>query len=269
MKAQRNITRLGIILALIFWVVDALLDSLLSNGDISFIESCFSPGGEELWIRGFVVLLFLIFTMYTERLLKIINKMTNELNQYHDRLEYTVNDLQMEMSERKFAIEELEKQAITDPLTSLFNRRKFNETLAYEIERNQRYKAGLCLIMCDIDHFKKINDKFGHATGDEVLKAFCKKVAANIREVDIFARWGGEEFMILMPNSTIDNALCVAEKLRKTIENTRIKNAESMTVSFGVTHFNLGDTPESFVNRADQAMYKAKQQGRNTVVLSE
>lgn len=269
MKAQQNITRFGVLLAVVFWVADALIDSTLSGGEINFFESCFNPAGEELWIRGFVILLFLIFASYTERLLRIINKMTKELKQYHDRLEYTVTDLQMEMAERKVAIEELEKQAITDPLTSLFNRRKFNEILAYEVERNQRYKSGLSLIMCDIDHFKIINDKFGHDVGDEALKTFSDKISKNIREVDIFARWGGEEFMILMPNVTINNARSVAEKLRKTIESTRIKKAGNMTVSFGVTHFNDGDTPESFVKRVDEALYKAKESGRNTVVTLE
>ncbi len=265
---QKNITRLGVILALVFWVVDSFIDSLLSEDGITFIESCFYPGGEELWIRSFAVLLFLIFSAYAERLLKIINNMARELKQYHDRLQYTVNELQMEMAERKVAIKELEQLAITDPLTSLYNRRKFDELLAYEVERNQRYHADLSLIMCDIDHFKQINDKFGHAAGDTALKTFSNKVTENIRDVDIFARWGGEEFMILMPNANIDNARSVAEKLRKTIENTNIKTVSSLTASFGVTRYNDDDTTESFVKRVDTALYRAKQQGRNTVVTA-
>ena len=269
MKTQRKIIRLGIILALIFWVVDALIDSLLSEEGITFLGSCFNPSAEEIWIRSFVILLFLIFAAYTEHLLKIINKMTGELKQYHGKLECTVNELQMEMAARKTAIDDLEKLAITDPLTSLLNRRKFNELLAYEVERNQRYKAGLSLIMCDIDHFKQINDKFGHDVGDNTLKTFSNKIAKSIREVDIFARWGGEEFMILMPNVTIDNANAVAEKLRHTIEHTKIKKVNSITVSFGVTHFNDKDTAESFIKRADEALYKAKQSGRNTVKTAE
>lgn len=263
---QKNITRLGVTLALVFWVVDAFIDSLLSENGITFLESCLDPSGEEIWRRSFVILLFLIFSAYTERLLKFISNMTRELKQYHDRLEYTVNELQMEMAERKVAIEELEQLATTDPLTSLYNRRKFNELLAYEVERNQRYHADLSLIMCDIDHFKKINDKFGHAAGDTALKIFSDKVTENIRDVDIFARWGGEEFMILMPNSNINSARSVAEKLRKTIEDTDTKTVASLTASFGVTHCKDDDTTESFVKRVDEALYKAKQQGRNTVV---
>jgi diguanylate cyclase (GGDEF)-like protein len=267
-NVQKNISRLSLFLALVFWVVDAFVDSLFSRGTTTFIESCFYPSGEELWMRSFVVLLFMVFAAYTERLLKIINNMTRELKQYHDRLEYTVNELQMEMEERKLAIEELEQLAITDPLTSLFNRRKFNELLDYEIERNQRYNTGLSLIMCDIDHFKQINDKFGHIAGDTALKTFSTKVTENIRDVDIFARWGGEEFMILMPNANIDSACSVAEKLRRTIEETDIKTIESLTASFGVTNCNIEDTTESLLNRVDEALYKAKQLGRNTVVTA-
>ena len=265
---QKNISRLSIILAIVFWIVDAFIDSIFSEGNVTFIESCFNPSSEDLWMRSFVVLLFMVFAAYTERLLKIINTMTRELKKYHDRLEHTVNELQMEMEERKLAIEELEQLAITDPLTSLFNRRKFNELLDYEVERNQRYHTGLSLIMCDIDHFKQINDKFGHVAGDTALKTFSEKVTENIRDVDIFARWGGEEFMILMPNADINSARSVAEKLRKTIEDTNIQTVSSLTASFGVTHCNDNDTTISFIERVDEALYKAKQLGRNTVVTA-
>ncbi len=260
-----NISRFGIILAIVFWIVDALIDSILSQ-DLGFFDSCFLPGGEELWIRSFVVLLFLIFSAYTERLMKIINNMTTELQQYHDRLEYTVTELQMEITERKAAIEELEKLAITDPLTAIFNRRKFNELLEYEIDRTLRYQSGLSIIMCDIDHFKIINDQFGHDTGDDVLKAFVKTIGSNIRDVDVFARWGGEEFMILMPSVTLDTASGVAEKLRHLIKITPIEGIDTLTASFGVTQFNSSDNIDSFLKRVDQALYQAKQNGRNTVV---
>ena len=198
---QKKITLLGILLALIFWIVDALIDSLLSEHSLSFMESCFNPSGEEVWMRTFVVLLFLIFSAYTERLLSIIHDMTIELKKYHDRLEHTITELKMENAERQYAVEELEKLSITDPLTSIYNRRKFNELLTHEVERSKRYKTGLSLIMCDIDYFKNINDSFGHDIGDKTLKIFSAKINENIREVDMFARWGGEEFMILMPNA--------------------------------------------------------------------
>lgn len=265
MKIQRNIIRFGVFLALTFWVVDSLIDSALSV-KLSFLESLLQPDAQELWMRGFVILLFLIFAAYTERLLRIIDSMTEELKHYHDRLEYTVTELQVEITERKHAIEELAELAETDPLTSLINRRKFHELLNYETERNQRYQSGLSLIMCDIDHFKKINDQFGHDAGDHALKVFASIIAENIRETDIFARWGGEEFMILMPNVHLNSASSVAEKLRKVVEITQIDKTDAFTASFGVTHFNKNDTAETFLKRVDEALYRAKEKGRNTVV---
>jgi len=264
-RTQKNITFLGIGLALVYWFVDAWIQSLISEESITFINSLLNPETERLWLRGFVVLLFLIFTAYAEHLLNIIDKMTKELKQYHEKLEYTVSELQMEATERKAAIKELEMLAVTDPLTTLINRRKFNELLSYEIERNQRYRADLSLIMCDIDHFKKINDSYGHDVGDSALKIFSEEIKKNIREVDIFARWGGEEFMILMPNAKITDANSKAEKLRKVIESINLKMVDSFTASFGVTNFTNGDTIESFIKRADDALYQAKDKGRNTV----
>jgi len=262
---QNKITILGVLLAIIFWMVDAFVYSLFSETGITFLQSCFNPRGEEIWMRTFVVLLFLIFSAYTERLLAIIHNMTIELKKYHDRLELTIAELKMENTERQQAIKELEELSVTDPLTSIYNRRKFNELLTREVERSKRYKTGLSIIMCDIDHFKKINDTFGHDVGDNALKVFSNKINENIREVDMFARWGGEEFMILMPNVNVDNASSVAEKLRKIIEATEIKTIESFTASFGVTHLNEDDTTESFIKRVDDAMYKAKNSGRNKV----
>ncbi|MDH5611434.1 MAG: GGDEF domain-containing protein [Gammaproteobacteria bacterium] len=262
---QNKITILGLLLAIVFWIVDAFIYSLFSEQGITFLQSCFSPRGEEIWMRTFVVLLFLIFAAYTERLLVIIHNMTIELKKYHDRLEETINELKVENTERKQAIKELEELSTTDPLTSIYNRRKFNELLASEIERSKRYKTNLSIIMCDIDHFKKINDTFGHDVGDNALKVFSEKINNNLREVDMFARWGGEEFMILMPNSNIENASSVAEKLRKIIEETKVKKIDTFTASFGVTHLNEGDTTESLIKRVDEAMYKAKNSGRNKV----
>lgn len=262
---KNKITSLGILLAFIFWIVDAFIDSLISENGITFFESCFDPGAEEIWIRTFVVLLFLVFSAYTERLLSIIHSMTIELKEYHGRLERSITQLKVENIERQRAAEELEKLSIIDPLTSIYNRRKFNKLLASEVERSKRYQTNLSIIMCDIDHFKKINDTYGHDVGDEALKVFSEKINENIREVDMFARWGGEEFMILMPNVSIDNAYSVAEKLRKVIASTEVKKLDSITASFGVTDLHEDETAESFIKRVDQAMYKAKNNGRNNV----
>lgn len=262
---QNKISLLGILLASTFWIVDAFIDSLLSENGITFFESCFDPDAEEIWIRTFVVLLFLVFSAYTERLLSIIHSMTIELKEYHDRLEKSIAQLKVENIERQRAAEELEELSITDPLTSIYNRRKFNKLLASEVERSKRYQTNLSIIMCDIDHFKKINDTYGHDVGDKALQVFSEKINKNIREIDMFARWGGEEFMILMPNVSIDDACSVAEKLRKVITSTEVKKLDSITASFGVTDLHEDETAESFIKRVDLAMYKAKNNGRNNV----
>ncbi len=262
---RNKITILGVLLAIIYWIVDAAIYSLFSEQGITFLQSCFKPRGEELWMRAFVVLLFLIFSAYTERLLGIIHDMTAKLQKYHFRLELTVAELEAENIQHQHLVEELEKLSITDPLTSIYNRRKFNELLAMEIERSKRYQNSLSIIMCDIDDFKKINDKFGHDVGDKAIKTFSKKIHENIREIDMLARWGGEEFMILMPNVSVENARSVAEKLRTVIEKAEVETAGSFTASFGVTDLMLDDTAETFIKRADQALYKAKHDGRNKV----
>ena len=262
---QHKISLLGIFLGMTFWVVDALIDSLLSETSTTFLESCFNPSAEEIWIRTFVILLFLVFSAYTERLLSIIHTMTIELKEYHDRLETTIDELKIENIEHQRTAEKLEELSVTDPLTSIYNRRKFNELLSIEVERSNRYQTSLSIIMCDIDHFKKINDSYGHDVGDRALKTFSEKINGNIREVDIFARWGGEEFMIMMPNVSIDDACAVAEKLRNLIATTEVEKLGSITASFGVTNLQSGETNELLINRVDKAMYQAKNNGRNNV----
>ncbi|MFO7912477.1 MAG: diguanylate cyclase [Desulfotignum sp.] len=160
----------------------------------------------------------------------------------------------------------LEKQASTDALTGIFNRMKFNTSLTKEIQRAQRYNTPLSLIIFDIDHFKLVNDTYGHLAGDNVLKNLVRLVASNLRETDIFARWGGEEFVIQTPETTLDGALKLAEKLRSKIESHDFSEPEKITTSFGVTTSQKGDNNLSLINRADEALYRAKESGRNQVV---
>ncbi|UCH10988.1 MAG: diguanylate cyclase [Fidelibacterota bacterium] len=160
---------------------------------------------------------------------------------------------------------DLQELATLDPLTALFNRRRFSEFLQHEIERAKRYSANLSVIMFDIDHFKKINDTFGHQEGDGVLKAFSRRIKSIIRESDLVARWGGEEFMILAVNTDAKNAEAIAEKIRSDIETQEFLNKTQFTVSAGVAQFRITDTAESLIERVDQALYTAKNGGRNQV----
>ncbi len=155
-----------------------------------------------------------------------------------------------------------------DPLTKLPNRQAYDHQLNSEFSRWQRYSKPLTLIIADIDFFKKINDTFGHAAGDKVLKTVARVLQVNLRETDFIARFGGEEFVILMPETSLDAAAIVADKLRTTINECPFHSSNQkvpVTLSFGVCEFNEGDSTEIVFNKADKALYKAKESGRNQV----
>jgi diguanylate cyclase (GGDEF)-like protein len=163
--------------------------------------------------------------------------------------------------------ERLKIRATTDRLTGLFNRAKFDEQLLSEIARAQRYNTPLSLVLYDIDHFKEVNDAYGHQMGDHVLVGLSEIVASGLREVDFLARWGGEEFVVLLPGCSREMAGQAAEKLRAAIARTTFDPVGSITSSFGVAEFNDGETAESLIARADNALYRAKMNGRNRVEL--
>jgi len=154
-----------------------------------------------------------------------------------------------------------------DELTGIYNRRKFNDLLTYHINKFKRYKTEFSLVFIDLDNFKKINDTYGHAVGDIILQKFVQITKENIRDVDIFARWGGEEFTLLLPNTDIENAYIVSEKIRKAIENYHDPIIGSFTVSLGVTSITAKDTLESLIEKSDKALYKAKREGKNKTVI--
>jgi len=155
--------------------------------------------------------------------------------------------------------------AIKDPLTDAFNRRRLFDELHKEIERSTRYERPLCIIMFDIDYFKHINDTYGHPVGDNVLKEIVSVAKEDIRKIDLMARYGGEEFVILLPETKIESAIEVAEKLREKIQNHKFEHIEGVTCSFGVTEYAGGEDVDSFIKRMDDALYTAKRNGRNRV----
>lgn len=161
----------------------------------------------------------------------------------------------------------LERRAATDVLTGICNRLRFNELLLQNVDEARRYVFPVSLIMFDIDHFKKVNDVHGHLVGDRVLKEIAAIVSANIRAVDVFARWGGEEFMVLSKHLDRESMRILAEKLRHAVETARIDGCHPITCSFGVTQFEGSDTIENFTGRADIALYRAKNEGRNRVCV--
>ncbi|MFO0753830.1 MAG: PAS domain S-box protein [Thermodesulfovibrionales bacterium] len=170
-----------------------------------------------------------------------------------------------DITERIRAEEKLRELAERDPLTNIYNRRKFFDFLRGGVEQARRYGRPLSLFMFDIDHFKVVNDTYGHERGDAVLKSLVQEVEKNIRKADVFARYGGEEFILCAPETTLQGALDLAEKIRQTIESHSFDNAGRITVSGGVTELREGDSVDSLIGRADSALYRAKEKGRNRV----
>lgn len=170
-----------------------------------------------------------------------------------------------DITERKKFEKLIYKQSITDSLTNIYNRRFFMQMLEKEIERTKRNGKSFSLIMFDLDHFKKINDNFGHAMGDVVLKRVAETVKRRIRKTDYFARWGGEEFIILLPETSVNNAVKVAEELREHISSMKLPVVGHVTASFGVAGFKEQDTIDSILVRVDDLLYEAKKAGRNCV----
>ncbi|MBU0720633.1 diguanylate cyclase [bacterium] len=170
-------------------------------------------------------------------------------------------DITKELNE----FEKLENRANYDTLTNIYNRNRFNFFLNKEIENASRYGAIFSLIMFDIDHFKSINDTYGHDVGDIILKELTKLVAEHTRSVDIFARWGGEEFMIIS-RTEIFHCEDFAEKIRKVIDENTFSHVKHVTCSFGVTQYRHEDTVDSIAKRCDENLYSAKENGRNRVV---
>jgi diguanylate cyclase (GGDEF)-like protein len=155
---------------------------------------------------------------------------------------------------------------LTDPVTGIANRRHLDERLALELARLARYNQPLAVIMTDIDWFKQVNDKYGHAVGDNVLKAFAMQLKKNIRTSDFLARYGGEEFMLLLPNTAIEEATFLAERMRIATKQLHFDDIDlHLTASFGVIIALPKQSMEDVLTRADKAMYMAKTQGRDRI----
>jgi diguanylate cyclase len=162
----------------------------------------------------------------------------------------------------------LEETASFDFLTKLYNRRKFNSFLEYEISKTNRYtNQCLSLLLVDIDYFKNVNDVYGHLVGDNILQEISKILTICSRDTDIVARWGGEEFIIMLPQTDIEQAYFVAEKLRVTIEKHKFDEVQHITCSIGVGQFHRNEHKDTLFKRVDSALYKAKENGRNRAEL--
>lgn len=196
---------------------------------------------------------------------------------YHaDALRARVNvgkrivSLHEKLSEKMRLLEEANgiilHQAATDELTGLYNRRHFNEILSKSLSAARRHSFPLSLVMLDIDRFKSVNDTYGHSAGDKVLQLFASTILSLARTEDLIARWGGEEFILLLPHTPLEGAVVVAERIRCTLPAKTVPGISlPVTASFGVAQWNAGESAEELIKRADNALYRAKNEGRDRV----
>ncbi len=178
---------------------------------------------------------------------------------------YIVTILQGYNTKLLHMTDELDVLARTDALTGLYNRRYCDEYLDDRIKIFHRFNKPFSLILLDIDYFKSINDNFGHETGDDILKEIAKIISSSVREVDKVFRWGGEEFVVILPYTDIDSSASVAEKIRQKIEHYNFKIDQAITSSFGVVQYSKEHSLREFMEHADEALYQAKEHGRNQI----
>lgn len=176
-----------------------------------------------------------------------------------------ISSLAYSFQQMLFALKNAYVGIRTDVLTQLNNRMRLNEALEYELKRAQRYDGTFSIMLLDIDYFKKVNDTYGHLAGDEVLKKVADLLKKSFRKTDTPGRWGGEEFLVLLPQLDRINACMIADKVRTAIETTGFPDVGAITCSFGVTEYTSTDSIENLIKRADDALYRAKERGRNRV----
>ena len=194
-------------------------------------------------------------------------RMIKEVRQANQRVE----SANQKIEKLKQQMEKIKQEISIDPLTRVDNRRAFDVKIKHEFASFKRYGSKSSMIMIDIDHFKMVNDTYGHRTGDGVLRVVAGIIKKEIRDIDSLARYGGEEFAVILPHTLLSSALEVAERLRAKVEESRFSykgKQFSVTISLGVGEIREDDTLESFIQRVDEALYAAKNAGRNQVKAS-
>ncbi len=244
----------------IFLTAKADKESVVEGFDAGGVDYIVKPfHGEELRMR---VRNHLLLKHYRDQLDKVNSELNRELVKSM-RIEEELQKSKQQLTESN---QELYRRATEDPLTGLYNRRKMNDYLDHELERSSRGNDPLAFLITDIDNFKLVNDTYGHDCGDQVLMEIAGLLREKVRGQDIVARWGGEEFLILLPATAMPGALTLAENLRKAVEGREIQcesQAISVTMTFGVTEYAPGKDREELVKEADLALYQGKRAGRN------
>lgn len=218
----------------------------------------------------FSVTLYLIALYFIMDLYEAIkNAQTEEVQYINEHLESLIEqrtkELEIANSELKKEKDSLEEISSTDQLTGLHNRYQVREIFDFEIAQSKRYHTDLSIIMMDLDHFKLINDTYGHTVGDQFLQEIANILKSTLREAELIVRWGGEEFLIIVPKANLEKVSEIAERLRTTIEAKKFTTVGHRTASFGITTFIENDSLDSMLLRADNALYRAKEHGRNRI----
>lgn len=222
----------------------------------------------EIALQGFVIKVEGYYVFFLECHRFTYNELIVKLSKLNKEIVNKTRELAKKNKELYEALLKIKRLEEKDSLTGILNRRAFMRILLREVKRAKRYKIPLSLALLDIDNFKTINDIYGHEAGDMVLKKMCRTIVRNIREQDVFARFGGEEFIFLFPHTSLNEAYLVSERLRLKIARLRFKNlSHRITVSFGVTGLKEEDSPKTFIKRADEALYEAKRSGKNRSVI--
>lgn len=234
---------LAIVIAALFWIIDAYLDVFVFNASPSFSASVFSSDPNELWMRLSVITTLILFSLYAKNSEEITAKLKKKIDSIDD-----VSD-------------ELEYLETVDPITLLFNKRKLYELLEYEMEKEKRYKAGLSVIFCRIDNYNKITTTHSQAIVDSFLRNIALQLVKSLRTSDIVSHWSDNEFLVLIPNKSADETKDISEKIRNVIENYDFENVGKVTASFGVTQFIEDDNKVTIVTRATNAVDRAQEKG--------
>lgn len=256
--------------------------SVLFAGFIAFCGLTHAIGMVNIWhgyyfIEGVVKLATGIISIVTAYMLwrlmpsflavpsiALLKQRNQELESVKAELERANKTLEARVKQRTF---ELEKQANTDSVTGLSNRFSIIEKLQSNYWHFQRYKRTFSVLMIDIDHFKQINDLHGHQVGDQVLEAVAKSIKKTCRQTDFVGRYGGEEFLVLLPETCSEPAAKLAQRIKANIEALSLPIEQKVTCSIGVSHIEPGLSQQTLVKQADEAMYRAKNTGRNKVVV--
>jgi diguanylate cyclase len=204
-------------------------------------------------------------------LLEGVISVAKDMQLQNEQLEARLADSTSEINALQRNVESVQAEALKDPLTGIANRAKFDQFLEEQMAAAGPAGEPLTLVMADVDHFKKFNDKWGHTTGDQVLRLVAEVMNANVKGKDLLARYGGEEFAIILPDTSVKNAQMLADRIRKAIESRHLKKRRTdedlgvITMSMGVAKFTPTDTMDGFIERADICLYAAKDAGRNRV----